>query len=217
MKNSMRNTLIGVSGFLMATTVNAADIFVSPDSLVGVAGSTINAVVKADFTAEGGSSGGGFELTWDPTRLALDVPPSNIGLGIRTILLNQFLADRPGGLTLVTIDQPAGSLNVSWSTCTLISGCDSAGTLFDVYDLQFSVLAGAATGLSPLTLGINAISDPWFDADGNTLDSSAISYTGATLDVQEVPLPAAVWLFGTGLLGLAGIARRRNQAEAATA
>ena len=34
-------------------------------------------------------------------------------------------------------------------------------------------------------------------------------------NINEVPLPAAVWLFGTGLLGLAGIARRRNQAEAA--
>jgi hypothetical protein len=27
-----------------------------------------------------------------------------------------------------------------------------------------------------------------------------------------VPLPAAVWLFGSGLLGLIGIARRRNAA-----
>ena len=215
MKNSMRNTLIGVSGFLMATTVNAADIFVSPDPLVGVAGSTINAAVKADFTAEGGSSGGGFELTWDPTRLALDVPPSRVSADIRSVLADQFFDnDGDTGFTSVLIDQPAGSLNVSWTTCTLNFGCDSAGTLFDVYDLQFSVLAGAATGLSPLTLGINAISDPWFDANGETLDNSTINYTGATLDVQEVPLPAAVWLFGTGLLGLAGIARRRNQAEA---
>lgn len=28
-------------------------------------------------------------------------------------------------------------------------------------------------------------------------------------DVQPVPLPAALWLFGSGLLGLAGLARRR--------
>lgn len=30
--------------------------------------------------------------------------------------------------------------------------------------------------------------------------------------VSAVPIPAAVWLFGSGLLGLAGIARRRKQA-----
>jgi len=28
---------------------------------------------------------------------------------------------------------------------------------------------------------------------------------------QEVPLPAAIWLFGSGLLGLFGVARRRDQ------
>lgn len=35
------------------------------------------------------------------------------------------------------------------------------------------------------------------------------SYTTAT---SEVPVPAAVWLFGSGLIGLAGIARRRKAA-----
>jgi hypothetical protein len=35
--------------------------------------------------------------------------------------------------------------------------------------------------------------------------------TGRTLaiDVAPIPVPAAVWLFGTGLLGLVGVARRR--------
>lgn len=31
-----------------------------------------------------------------------------------------------------------------------------------------------------------------------------------TVDVTPVPLPAAVWLFGAGLVGLAGLARRRG-------
>ena len=31
-----------------------------------------------------------------------------------------------------------------------------------------------------------------------------------TLEVSEVPIPAAVWLFGSGLIGLVGVARRRT-------
>ena len=30
------------------------------------------------------------------------------------------------------------------------------------------------------------------------------------IDVQTVPVPAAVWLFGSGLLGLIGMARRKQ-------
>ena len=29
------------------------------------------------------------------------------------------------------------------------------------------------------------------------------------VDVQVVPVPAAVWLFGSGLIGLIGVARRK--------
>jgi hypothetical protein len=53
----------------------------------------------------------------------------------------------------------------------------------------------------------------------NVFGIGASSGGGFTLDTVEqridpplsaVPLPAAVWLFGTGLLGLAGIVRRRK-------
>jgi len=38
-----------------------------------------------------------------------------------------------------------------------------------------------------------------------------VSYSLAG-NVSAVPVPAAIWLFGTGLIGLAGIARRKTQA-----
>lgn len=47
-------------------------------------------------------------------------------------------------------------------------------------------------------------SDSWFRQDGKT--TSHISVYGA------VPVPAAVWLFGSGLLGLVGISRRKKAA-----
>jgi hypothetical protein len=54
--------------------------------------------------------------------------------------------------------------------------------------------------------------DPWFASDGiNTI--SDVVYKGGTLDLSAaaspVPVPAAAWLFGSGLLGLVGVARRK--------
>ena len=58
---------------------------------------------------------------------------------------------------------------------------------------------------------------------GNWISDTAVVSVGAnafqvsfdnngtlvTVDVQIIPVPAAVWLFGSGLLGLVGVARRK--------
>jgi hypothetical protein len=35
-------------------------------------------------------------------------------------------------------------------------------------------------------------------------------FIGGTVDIQAIPVPPALWLFGSGLLGLVGIARRKK-------
>ena len=37
-------------------------------------------------------------------------------------------------------------------------------------------------------------------------------YEPGTVNISAVPVPAAVWLFGSGLLGLVGISRRKKEA-----
>lgn len=44
----------------------------------------------------------------------------------------------------------------------------------------------------------------------STSNAGAIFLDNASLTVTAVPIPAAVWLFGSGLLGLVGVARRRK-------
>ena len=40
----------------------------------------------------------------------------------------------------------------------------------------------------------------------------ALHLVGTIGEVSQVPVPAAVWLFGSGMLGLIGVARRKKQA-----
>lgn len=42
--------------------------------------------------------------------------------------------------------------------------------------------------------------------------NSSVGSSGCSgvTDVSEVPLPAAIWLFGSGLIGLVGMARRKK-------
>jgi len=48
-----------------------------------------------------------------------------------------------------------------------------------------------------------------------SLDAAGdVTYTLAAAAVSEVPLPGALWLFGSGLLALVGIGRRRNASAA---
>ncbi len=51
-------------------------------------------------------------------------------------------------------------------------------------------------------------------AGGVCLAESCTFDVTFTNDTSEVPLPAAAWLFGSGLIALAGVARRRKSAAA---
>ena len=74
--------------------------------------------------------------------------------------------------------------NVSYDT---ILGPDVSGG----FTLQFAAVCGAAT---------SCLADIFIDN------------VSITADVSAVPIPAAVWLFGSGLIGLVGVARSRKAA-----
>jgi hypothetical protein len=49
-----------------------------------------------------------------------------------------------------------------------------------------------------------------FSADGDLADRAASWLLYRPVDAAVVPLPSAVWLFGSGFLGLVGLARRKK-------
>ena len=74
----------------------------------------------------------------------------------------------------------------------------SPGT-FDDASLTYTAAPGDPIG--PLGIRIGVKNDGHLDIDNVRLSTSA------------VPIPPAAWLFGSGLVGLVGIARRKNQVQ----
>lgn len=67
-----------------------------------------------------------------------------------------------------------------------------------------------ATGLpSGITLAFDPLVEVGLSASG-LIDTSFSSTYSLILTPTTVPVPAAVWLFGSGLLGLIGVARKRG-------
>ncbi len=46
----------------------------------------------------------------------------------------------------------------------------------------------------------------------DSVSFSNVSGSGCSFDTSVVPIPAAVWLFGSGLLGLIGFSKRKKAA-----
>ncbi len=69
----------------------------------------------------------------------------------------------------------------------------------------------AILGLADFQIGSNPTSDQWVNSGSGSTSWTAEERTWATFTpAAAVPVPAAVWLFGSGLLGLIGIARRKS-------
>lgn len=80
---------------------------------------------------------------------------------------------------------------------------------------NFSQSVGSAVGFyNVVSTGRTSVSiNQYQNANGQGFwflsNTGDLTYNIATASVAPVPLPAAIWLLGSGLLGMAGIARRR--------
>jgi len=151
------------------------------------------------------SNGSGLSMTGlapfilaDDTTILLDLIPDlsfsltsdASGSGSLTIDSGAALSATFTGLT---ITHTFGGI-VDWSANLTYTGGSLAGILTS------GRVEGGFTGINGFSIGQSLLGQTFSGSNG-------IAKVGAV-----VPVPAAVWLFGSGLLGLAGIARRKTQA-----
>ena len=141
-------------------------------------------IVGADFI--GNVDGGGINISFD----------SNV-LNILSVNINESVWDFGGlGISTGTIDNLNGSLDgLMVNTFSDITGD------FVVATIEMEAIA---EGSSLLALS-EYTQNPWAST-GSLINPD---FVDATVNVSAVPLPAALWLFGSGIAGLLCAARRR--------
>jgi len=103
------------------------------------------------------------------------------------------------------------AVNLEWLTNGTPNGIVSFGASIDdtvAKDVWTQVGVVGATVPAGGTNGvrITLITGPFGSGGGG----GAPKFDDASLTIQAIPVPAAVWLFGSGLVGLVGVARRRK-------
>ena len=190
MNMNLTKGLMGLGALLIASQVNAATIALTPSTQTVNAGDAFSLTVQgSDFPL--GVSSGGVQLNWDPTLISITSTAADLNASLQS----------NGFLPLFT--------NVIASDAVAVGGTFGAvglgGAAFDFVTINF-----VANSSAPIDIFNSAFGD-WQDGQPAAQPVLGVIFEGATVNVNAVPVPAAAWLFGSGLIGLVGIARRKTQ------
>ena len=195
---NIRKILVAIGFALAASGTHAASISLAP---VGSTTGPVPNLVTFNLLANFGSittTGGAMDLSWDTSVLDLQgfkfdpgfsAPPRDMAFDVVDLQSNG-----PQSNALFSIG--FGNLGgIKLPTTTIIGS------------ISFN-LSGNPGSSSAITLSNSVKWSGFYDDMGTPI---SVSYTGAMAGVSAIPVPAAAWLFGSGIMALLGIARRSKR------
>lgn len=196
-----RATVLAAGLLLSAFAANAATIFMTPPLQLGLASSTVFVDIWANGLPEG-TVGGALDISWTGD-MTLD----------SVFYATPDLADNGGGAFPGNWDPVSSFFTGCDSGCnpgdTSISGLyvgSFDGLMGNQAVARLTFATGAGFSGSEISMGAAALGGTWSSWISGEFTND---YTGATIDA--VPVPAALWLFGSGLAGLFGATVRRRR------
>lgn len=138
-----------------------------------------------------------------------------VAKGLQTYASNFTVDTIEGGIytnVVVGAGQVGGSLLFDWGAADTSTACGQASCNIDVIQV-WDVVANVDGTTSYVSTAVT-------DSNGTNavpglamIDGPFQGYNANfNMTTSAVPVPAAVWLFGSGLLGLVGVARRKKSA-----
>jgi hypothetical protein len=197
MNKMLKKTITVVAALtLFGLTAASAQASVTLTNTVSFTESTFNVnngdtltvdLVGSNFTL--GPDGAAFSLAWNPSVLSY---------------VNTSITNPSWDATFVNADSAASGL-IDYVFLAKSTAGD-AGANFALASFTFNVI-GNAGDVSSLTLS----NDPYnvgFISPGAVPIN--VNYIDSQVEIAAVPVPAAAWLFGSGLMGLLGSMRLRK-------
>lgn len=152
-------------------------------------------IVTFRFQALGGSVGTVYTSPTSESGSGFSATSGDITNGFATLDLDSWTVWSSGNIMNLGSSSSQGVRETCAMTIELVENCTSA-IIVDSYD--------------PVTGAFTASWDAVHTGESPFVGHLSSWVITGTMSTSVVPVPAAVWLFGSGLLALVGVMRRRN-------